>query len=133
MTPHTPPNSAGAVLASVIAHLTTLVRKEILLARVEIGEQIDRAARAIAILTLAAILLICGLVVLAGAAVAALTAAGLSAGWAAALVAGVVLTVAVALILRGRAMLRTVTLVPSQTVTALSDDFDTLKESFHDT
>ena len=132
MNPERPQNSAGALLGSVISHLTTLVRKEILLARAEVGEQVNRAAGALGLMALAGIFLTSALTVLAGAIVVALSAAGLTPGWAAALVGGLFFVVAAALMVRGRTMLRGVTLVPTRTATALSDDFDILKENLND-
>lgn len=132
MTQQRPTNTAGALLSGVIAHVTTLVRKEILLARAEVGAQVKRAAGALGLLALAAVVMVCGLTVLAGAAVAALMTAGLSPALAATLVGGALVIVAGALILRGRAVLRDVTLVPDRAATTLADDFDILKETLND-
>lgn len=132
MTLQTGPETVGSALSAVLTHLTTLVRKEIQLAKAEMGEQVNRGAVGIALMVVAVVMLLIALNVLAGAAVAGLVAAGLTLTWASVAVALAFLLIMLIAGLRGRAMLKTVKLVPSDTVGALATDFETLKETFHD-
>ncbi len=132
MTMQPAPETVGSALSAVLTHVTTLVRKELQLAKAEMGDQISRAAVGISLMVLAVVMLLIALNVLAGAAVAGLVAAGLTPAWASVAVAAAFLLLMLIAGLRGRAMLKTVKLVPSDTVGALANDFETLKESFHD-
>ncbi|MBO6602680.1 MAG: phage holin family protein [Roseicyclus sp.] len=123
---------SGSLISSVLLHLSRLIRKEFELAKAEMSEKVNRAAFAIGLLVIGAILLLSALNVLAGAAVAGLVELGLTPGWAALAVAGVVLLIAAVLAARGISILKTTRFAPTETVETISNDFATLKESIHD-
>ncbi|RMA43076.1 phage holin family protein [Rhodophyticola porphyridii] len=123
---------SGSLISSVLLHLSRLIRKEFELAKAEMSEKVNRAAFAIGLLVIGAILLLSALNVLAGAAVAGLVELGLTPGWAALSVAGVVLLIAAVLGARGISILKTTRFAPTETVETISNDFATLKESIHD-
>ncbi|WP_430449158.1 phage holin family protein [Rhodophyticola sp.] len=123
---------SGSLISSVLLHLSRLIRKEFELAKAEMSEKVNRAAFAIGLLVIGAILLLSALNVLAGAAVAGLVELGLTPGWAALAVSGVVLLIAAVLAARGISILKTTRFAPTETVETISNDFATLKESIHD-
>ncbi|WP_375551919.1 phage holin family protein [Rhodophyticola porphyridii] len=123
---------SGSLISSVLLHLSRLIRKEFELAKAEMSEKVNRAAFAIGLLVIGAILFLSALNVLAGAAVAGLVELGLTPGWAALAVAGVVLLIAAVLAARGISILKTTRFAPTETVETISNDFATLKESIHD-
>ena len=86
----------------------------------------------ISLLTIAVIAVLTGLNVLAGALVALLVDQGLTAGWAALVVAGGFVLAAAILCAVGVRMLKSISLMPTETISALKRDARTLKESFHD-
>lgn len=123
----------ASTISTVLEHLHNLIRKEMALIRAEFAEKLNRAAVAVAILTVAVIAVLTGLNVLAGALVALLVEMGLTAGWAALTVAGIFVLVAVILCLIGIRILKSISLAPTETVNALRRDARVLKESLHDT
>ncbi|WP_227284744.1 phage holin family protein [Boseongicola sp. H5] len=123
---------SGSLISSVLLHLSRLIRKEFELVKAEMSEKVNRAAFAIGLLVIGAILFLSALNVLAGAAVAGLVELGLTPGWAALAVAGVVLLIAAVLTARGISILKTTRFAPTETVETISNDFATLKESIHD-
>lgn len=128
----TAPSEKGSAIASVLEHLHRLLRKELALVKAEMSQKLNRAAVAIGLITISVIAAIIGLNVAAAAAVAALVAMGMAGGWAALLVAGVCILIAVIVYVRGVRMLKSITLFPTETVAELKSDINTLKESFHD-
>src|SRR5438045_355767 len=81
--------SIADVLRDVITQLTTLLRKETELARVELSENISRAALGLGLIVGGAVLLIPALVILLEAAVAALEQNGMRPAEAAGIIGGV--------------------------------------------
>ena len=122
----------ASAISTVLEHLHSLIRKEMALIRAEIAEKLNRAAVAVAVLTIAVIAVLTGLNVLAGALVALLVDQGLTAGWAALVVAGGFVLAAAILCAVGVRMLKSISLMPTETISALKRDARTLKESFHD-
>lgn len=106
---------AVSAVSEVIAHMTTIVRKEIELAKAELSEKASQAGRGIALLVIAAIILLVALNVLAAALVAALAATGLGAGWAAVAVGGALVLIAVIFALKGKSDLEPKNLAPKRT------------------
>src|SRR5256885_15146111 len=80
--------SIADVLRDVIAQVTTLLRKETELARVELSENISRAALGLGLIVGGAVLLIPALVILLEAAVAALEQNGMRPAEAAGIIGG---------------------------------------------
>ncbi|NDW34286.1 phage holin family protein [Salipiger sp. PrR007] len=79
------------LVSNIIAHVTTLVRKEMELARAELGENLNGAATAVGVIVAGVVFTLVGLNVIAAALVAALTAAGIHPFWSAVIVGGVAL------------------------------------------
>lgn len=88
MTDHNPNKSTGDLLSDAMANVSNLVRNEVNLARAEINENLSKAGTAVGLIAGAAIIALVALNVLAAALVAALTEAGLDAGWSALIVGG---------------------------------------------
>ncbi|PPB81180.1 putative superfamily III holin-X [Albidovulum inexpectatum] len=123
--------SFGMLAARVIDHVTGLVRKEIRLARAEAAEKLRVARRGIVNLVAAAIMALVGLIVLSDAAVAALVIeGGIAPHWAALIVAGAILIIAIVLGLNARAALSPDTLKPQRTLRQLGLG-DKTKETRH--
>lgn len=112
---HPPRERQRTSISEVISHVTNVVRKEIELARAELNEKVSQAGRAIALLAVAAIVALVALNVLAAALVGALAAAGLGAGWAALIVGGVLVIIALILVIKGAHDLKPENLAPTRT------------------
>ena len=95
---HSDERSFKELLGDLTNSVTTLFRKEIELARAEIGEKFSEAGVAIGSLAAGAILGLAALIVLLQALVIALTELGLAPAWASLIVGGVVAIIAFALI-----------------------------------
>lgn len=114
----------------VLTHLSRLIRGEVALARAETEQSLRRAGTGIGLLAGAAILALVALNVFADAAILALVEAGVTAGWAALIVGGIVAVVALVLALRGRSALKPENLAPTRTASNVRRDVETLKETF---
>ena len=93
----TPPQQPASrsttdLIGDALSHVSSLVRKEVDLARAEVNENLNRAGVAIGLIVGAIVIALTALNVLAAALTAALTEAGIPAGWSALLV-GVVLAI----------------------------------------
>lgn len=119
--------SVPELLRDLVSQLTTLVRKEGQLARVEVSEKIDQAVGGIALIVGGAVLLIPALVVLLNAAVAGMIDAGMEAHWAALIVGGVALLIGLALLWVGVSRFKANNLVPSRTIDQLQQDASVAK------
>jgi uncharacterized membrane protein YqjE len=120
--------SAGNLLSDAIAHMSSLVRKEVDLARAEMSENATRAAVAVGLLAGALVIALTALNVLAAALVAALAEAGIDAGWAALIVGLVLAAIALALALKARNDLKLSSIAPSRTARNVQRDAQALKE-----
>ncbi|MES2549590.1 MAG: phage holin family protein, partial [Pseudomonadota bacterium] len=94
------------LLSEVIGGMGRLVRGELMLAKAEATEGVKAAVGGLIKMVVAAIIALVGLNVLAGAAVAALAAAGLGPAWAAVIVGIALCVLAVILALAGKSALR---------------------------
>lgn len=121
------PPQAADLVADLLSGLSRLVRGEIALARAEVARGLRAAVGALVAIGVAAILGLTALNVLAGAAVAALVAAGLSAVWAGVLVGFGLLVVAMVLLGQARGRLRPANLAPRRSMINLRRDGETLK------
>ena len=126
-----PPDSGRSMpelFTSVIGQISTLFRKEVQLARAEMGEKFGQMAGAIAPLAAGGGLLLGALIVLLFALVSLLVAFGIPTGWSE-LIVGVVAAIAgYALIRSGLSQLKTSNLMPSRTAEQLSRDAQVAKE-----
>jgi hypothetical protein len=120
--------SAGDLLSDAISHMSTLVRKEMDLARAEMSENASRAAVAVGLLAGALVIALTALNVLAAALVAGLAEWGLDAGWAALLVGLVLAGIALAMALKAKNDLKLSSIAPSRTAKNVQRDAQALKE-----
>jgi len=119
----------GDLLGDLASQVSTLVRKEIELARVEITSSFGRAGRGAAMAGLGGALLYAGLLVLLAAAVFGLVEAGME-PWLAALVVGVAAAVVGgALTSVGVKQVQTTNMAPTQTAESVRENVEFVKET----
>lgn len=123
--------SSSSLVADALHSVSSLVRKEVDLARAEINENVSRAATAIGLLVGAAIVALVALNVLAAALVAAVANAGIAPGWAAVIVGGIFGLIAFAMMAKGTNDLKLTSLAPTRTAKNVKRDAETLKESYN--
>ena len=116
------------LLGDLSGNVSTLMRKEIQLARAETSEKVGQAMTAVGSILGGAVLALAALIVLLQALVIALTNAGIPAGWAALIVGVIVAGIAYALIHKGTSDLKAHNLAPERTIDSLKQDAQTLKE-----
>ena len=117
-----------SVITQVFSEVAYLLQTEIRLARAEIAEKLRGAAHGATFLGIAAILLLAGLFVLLLAAVRWLEVAGLPNQWGLLLVGGVVVSIGIALALKGANNLKGSALVPDRTIEQVRADLAVVKE-----
>ena len=114
------PNGNGRSVVDIVRDLftetSTLLRKEGQLARAEISEKVDQAVRGLIFIVAGAVLLVPALVVLLGAAVAAMIDRGFDAANAALVVGGVALVVGLVLAVLGVRAIKIEQLRPDRTI-----------------
>jgi len=120
--------SIADILRDVIMQVTSLLRKEAELARVELSENISRAALGLGLIVGGSVLLIPALVILLEAAVAALEQNGMRPAAAAGIIGGVALVLGFILIAIGVSRLRVKRLMPNKTIQQLQRDAATAKQ-----
>jgi hypothetical protein len=133
------PRSLPELVKELMNDLSLLFRKEIQLAKVEAGENIQKALVGVELLAIAAVLGIGAVGVLLAAAVSGVAALLISLGMgeaaasgvAALIVGGIVAIVAYVLFKRGMAALRTDNLMLDRTAHSLSRDASVIKEKTH--
>jgi small-conductance mechanosensitive channel len=112
----------GQLFGDLAEQLSTLIRKEMELARTEMTEKVGAVGRDAASIGIGAALAYGGVLVLLGAAILVLIELGLAA-WVAALVVGLLAAIVGALLVNsGRSALRRVDLAPRRTVETHKDD-----------
>jgi len=120
--------SIADVLRDVLSQLTTLLRKEAQLARVELSENINRAGLGLGLIVGGAVLLIPALVILLEAAVRALEQNGMRPAEATAIVGGCAVVLGFILVAIGISRLRVKSLIPNKTIQQLQRDAATAKQ-----
>ncbi|QJQ95116.1 MULTISPECIES: phage holin family protein [Halomonadaceae] len=121
-------SSIGSLLSSLTREMTSLVRKETELAKVEMSEKTSQAMGGIAAIATAGAVLLCGFLVLLAAAVFALDEA-LNTPWLSALiVGGVVAIIGFIMLQSGRKKLQSQNLMPNRTMASLQRDKDFAKQ-----
>ena len=125
---HTGNRSAAGLLSDAIAHMSSLVRKEVDLARAEVSENVTRAGVALGFLAGGLVIALVALNVLAAALVAGLTEWGLDAGWASLIVGLVLAAIALAMALKAKNDLKLTSIAPTRTVKNVQRDAQALKE-----
>lgn len=124
--------NAGSIVADTLGNVSTLVRKEVDLARTEINENVARAGLAIGLLVGAVVVALVSLNVLAAALVTAITEFGLDAGLSALLVGVGLAIIAFALLSKGMSDLKLSSLAPTRTVKNVQRDAHAVKEAYND-
>lgn len=113
--------SLGDLFSDLTREISTLVRNELALARVEMSAKISRAARHAGVLAVGAVVALAGVFTLAASLVLVLVRAGMPA-WAAALLVGLGLAgIGAALATRSLAALRAEDLAPTETIQTLKE------------
>jgi hypothetical protein len=120
--------SIADVFRDLIAQLTSLLHKEAQLARVELSENVSRAALGLGLIVGGAVLLIPALVILLQAAVAALEQNGMLPAAAAGIVGGCALMLGFILVAVGLSRLRIKNLIPNKTIQQLQHDAGVAKQ-----
>jgi hypothetical protein len=123
-----PNRSIADLLRDVIAQMTMLLRKEAQLARVELSENLSRAALALGLIIAGAVLVIPALVILLEAAVSALQQNGIVPAAAAGIVGGAALLLGFILVVAGALQLRMRNLMPNKTIQQLQHAVATAKQ-----
>ncbi|SCX87063.1 phage holin family protein [Paracoccus tibetensis] len=122
-----------ASLASEALRLSgDLVRKEIALAKAEMGQNVQRAGVAVGFIVAAAVIGIVTINVLVAALVAALAETDLGPIWSAVIVGLVLALLAYILLRKGMSDLKPEALMPSRTVQNVQRDAHAIKEAYHD-
>jgi hypothetical protein len=120
--------SLGDLFGDLSRQMSTLVRKEIDLARTELTSRARAATQDAALVGAGGLLAYAGLLVLLAAGVLLLIDAGFEPWLAALLVSVVVMAIGAALMWRGREGLRTTNLAPERTIETLKEDAEWAKE-----
>ena len=118
---------AGAMLADVLAGVSRLVQGELALARAEAAERLGALRQSAIQVVIAVVLGIAAINLLAGAAVAAVVAAGLHPAWAAALVGGVLFLLALGFAQHAARLLRDASALPKRSAASIGRDIETLQ------
>jgi hypothetical protein len=122
-------SSVPELLSSALSQVSTLVRKEVQLARAEMGEKFGQAAGAIAPIAAGGAVLLGALILLLFALASLLVRLfDLATGWAQLIVAVVFALVGYLLVRSGLSQLRTSNLVPERTAEQISRDAQAVKE-----
>ncbi|GHG30775.1 phage holin family protein [Paracoccus aerius] len=122
-----------ASLASEALRLSgDLVRKEIALAKAEVGQNLQRAGVGVGFIAAAAVIAIVTINVLVAALVAALAETDLGPIWSAVIVGVVLAVLAYILLRKGMSDLKPEALMPSRTVQNVQRDAQTIKGAYND-
>ncbi len=117
----------GAMMADVLAGVTRLVQGELALARAEAAERLNAVRQSVIQVVIAVVLGITAINVLAGAAVAAAVALGLSPIWAAVVVGGILLLLALGFAQQAARLLRQAGEMPKRSAASVKRDVETLQ------
>ncbi len=127
-----PNKSTGGLLSDALTHVSSLVRNEVDLARAEVNENLKSAGVAIGMIAGAIVVALTALNVLSAALVAALTEAGIPAGWSALIVGGVFAIIAYVMLNKGTNDLKLSSLAPTRTAKNVKRDAQAVKEVYDD-
>jgi uncharacterized membrane protein YqjE len=119
--------SLGELLSEITTDLSTLLRKEIQLARVETMEKASRATQSIVLMVAGGLLAYTGVIALVIGVIVGL--ANWMPLWVSALVVGLVLAIIGAVLIQsGRASLKNMSLAPEKTIESIKEDAEMVKE-----
>lgn len=124
--------AAPSAVRDILTHLSNLMRMEVDLARSEVRENLNRAAFAIALIVAAVVIALTALDVLAAAMVAGLVEMGLTPGWSAVGVGGVLGLIAAALIAKGLGDLKRSSITPTRTAESIRRNAHVLRERLNE-
>ncbi|MBV7411088.1 phage holin family protein [Maritimibacter sp. DP1N21-5] len=127
-----PNKSAGSLLSDALAHVSSLVRSEVDLARAEVNENLKSAGVAIGMIVGAVVVALTALNILSAALVAALTEAGIPGGWSALIVGVVFAVIAYVMLQKGTNDLKLSSLAPTRTARNVKRDAQAVKEVYDD-
>ena len=127
--PRTSSRSATSLITDALTHMSTLVRKEVDLARAEMSENVNRALVAVGLLVGALVFALTALNVLAAALAAAIAELGIEEGWAVLIVGVLFAVIAGIMAAKGANDLKGSSLAPTRTAENLRKDKDAVKES----
>jgi hypothetical protein len=128
VTIHKHERSITDIISQLIDQVSSLIRSESTLARTEISEKVSDILGNISMLVIGVALLLPGVVILLQAAAAALVRGGIAEPWASLIVGGVVLIIGFACISAGINRLKSVSLVPKQTIKQIQLDVAAIQE-----
>ena len=124
--------SPASLAADALRISSDLVRKEVMLAKAELRQNLSRAGTGLGMIVAAAVLGIVTLNVLTVALVAALAETDLGPIWSAVVVGVVLAILAYVLLRKGMADLKPENLMPTRTVENVQRDASAVKEAYHD-
>ncbi|MEB8386739.1 phage holin family protein [Rhodobacteraceae bacterium KMM 6894] len=127
-----PNKSTGGLLGDALAHVGSLVRNEVDLARAEVNENLQSAGVALGVIVGAVVVALTSLNVLSAALVAALTEAGVPGGWSALIVGVALAIVAYVMLNKGTNDLKLSSLAPRRTAKNVKRDAQAVKEVYDD-
>ncbi len=127
-----PNKSTGGLLSDALTHVSSLVRSEVDLARAEVNENLNSAGVAVGMIIGAVVVALTALNVLSAALVAALTEAGIPAGWSALIVGVAFAIIAYIMVNKGTNDLKLSSLAPSRTAKNVKRDAQAVKEVYDD-
>ena len=126
---HDTSRSATSLISDALTHMSSLVRKEMDLARAEVSQNLTKAAVAVGLLVGAVVFALTALNVLAAALAAAIAELGIEEGWAALIVGVLFAAIAAIMASKGANDLKASSLAPTRTAENLRKDKDAVKES----
>ena len=115
-------------ISGIIEEARALFRTEFQLAKTELTENAVRAGGGLVMFVIAALIALVALNALAVAAVMGVVALGLAVGWAALIVSGVFLVLALIFAMVGKSRLSAATLTPKRTIKQVKSDVNAVKE-----
>lgn len=124
--------TTGTLLSDALAHVSSLVRSEVDLARAEIDQNLKNAGVAIGLIIGAIVVVLTALNVLSAALVVALTEAGLPGGWSALIVGVTFAIIAYVMARKGMDDLKLNSLAPTRTAKNVKRDAQAVKEVYDD-
>ena len=130
MTDNDTQRSSPNLITTALTQLSTLVRKEVDLARAEVTENVSSAGVAIGFIVAAIVIALTALNVLSAAVVAALAELGIDPGWSALIVGGGLGLLAFALLTKGMDDLKLSSLAPTRTAKNIQRDAQAVKEAY---
>lgn len=127
-----PNKTTRGLLGDALGHVSSLVRSEVDLARAEVDKNLKEAGIAIGVIAGAVVVALTALNVLSAALVAALTEAGIPAGWSALIVGVVLAIIAYVMVSKGTSDLKLSSLAPTRTAKNVKRDAQAVKEVYND-